>query len=330
MTGLLARRALLIALIASATEAIGAQQAGTLPVVGILWHAGNAEEEASFRGPLLAGFADLGYVAGKNISLDERYAAENAERFVRNARELAASNPAVIVAVSIPSALAAQRATSTIPVVFVPPPDPVGLGLVKSFSHPGGNLTGLSSMALDITSKRIQVLKETLPHLSRLALLVDPPSNYDQERVLAETRGAADLFKLQVEIFEARSPDQIAPAFARMVERHVDAALVQQSPMFFNEKRQLADIAIVHRLPILAPADLFTQEGALMSYGPSWPPMFRRVAWYVDRILKGAKPADLPVERPAVLQLAVNLRTAAALGLTIPNMVLAQAEAVIE
>jgi putative tryptophan/tyrosine transport system substrate-binding protein len=304
--------------------------ADKLPVVGVLWHAANAEEEAAFRGPLREGFAALGYIDGKNIVFEDRYPAEDPERFERLAAELVGLKVDVLVAASIPSALAAQRATKTIPIVFVVNPDPVGLKLVSSLAHPGGNITGQSTVAYDLAAKRVEILKEAIPGLARVALLVNPNISIDKPRLLQEMQPATDKFGLVAEVVEADQPEKLDQVFREMADRRTGAVIVSQNPMFFAARRLVADLALKYRIPAMVPADLFVEAGALLSYGPAWPPLFRNAATFVDKILKGAKPADLPVEQPTVFDLTINRKTADTLGIALPQTLLLRADRVIE
>ena len=306
-----------------------AQSERRSPVVGILWHLGNAQEEDPYRRPLLEGFARLGYEPGKNIVFEERFPNETPELFPKYAAELVSLKVDVLVAVSIPSSLAAQRATSVIPVVFLPPPDPVQLGLVASLSRPGGNLTGFSSMAHDLTGKRLQIIKETLPSLARLAVLTNPLTPQDNQRIIAEIDPIVTRLGFHAEVVEATSPERIEPALAS-VQGKFQAVYMTQNPFFFAQAKRIAELAVKYQLPLFAPADVVVADGALMSYGPNWSSIFRQAANYVDKILKGAKPADLPVLQPTDYDLVINLRTAEAIGVTIPDQILARAERVIE
>jgi putative ABC transport system substrate-binding protein len=309
---------------------VRAQQTNRMPKIGVLWHAANEQEEAAFIAPLRKGFADLGYVEGKNLVLENRYPAEQLERFESFAAELVGLKIDVLVAISIPSALAAQRATSTIPIVFCPIPDPVGLKLVSSLARPGGNSTGVSSMAFDLAAKRVQLFKEAIPKLTRVALLLNSNSPYDVRRAIDESQPAGQLLGLALEAVEARAVGELASAFAALAEKRMDGVIVSQNALYFNERRKIAELALQHKMPTMVPADLFVEAGGLMSYGPDWPALFRKVGRYVDKILKGAKPGDLPVEQPTQFQLVLNLKTAQALGLEIAPEVLSRADRVIE
>jgi putative ABC transport system substrate-binding protein len=306
------------------------EQPRRVPVVGVLWHAGSAEEEAAFSSPLKAGFTELGYIEGKTIVFEERYPAENKERFDAYATELVSLKVDALIAGSIPAAFACQRATSTIPIVLVANPDPVGLKLVSSLARPGGNITGLSAMAFDLAAKRVQLLKESVPDLSRVALLVNPSDPNDGNRLISELQPTADRLTVSFQAFEARSPGELKGVFEKISAGHFSAVVVTQNAMFFNERRQIAEIALANRIPTMVPADVFVEAGALMSYGPSWSAIFHNAAGYVDKILKGAKAADLPVQQPTKFELAINLKTAKALRLDVPPIVIARADRVIE
>ena len=307
-----------------------AQGSRKVPVIGVLWHAGSAEEEKDFSRPLKAGFADLGYIEGTTIVFEERYPSEQKERFDAYAAELVGLRVDALIAGSIPAAFACQRATSTIPIILVANPDPVGLKLVSSLARPGGNITGLSAMAFDLAAKRVQLLKEAIPALSSVALLVNPSDPNDANRLISELQPTADRIQVSFQAFEARSPDELKGAFEKISAGRFGAVVVTQNAMYFNERRQIADIALTSRLPTMVPADVFVEAGAMMSYGPSWPAIFRNAAGYVDRILKGAKPAELPVQQPTKFELAINLKTAKAIGQDVPLTMIARADKVIE
>ena len=308
----------------------GIVAADRIPVIGVLWHAANADEEAAFLGPLREGFLQLGYEPGKNIRFEDRYPGEIPERFDRLAAELVSLKVDALMGGSVPAALALQRATSTIPIIIVANPDPVGLKLVASLARPGGNITGLSTIAFDLAEKRVQLLKEAIPGLTRIALLVNPNVRYDAPRLISEIQPVIDRLHLFVAIVEAGNADEMEDRFAKIAQDEFGAVIVAQNALFFNERRRIAALALQHGLATMVPANLFTEAGGLMSYGPSWPPIFRRAAVYADKILKGAHPADLPVEQPTEFELAVNLRTARKLGLEFPRLFLAQADTLID
>ena len=311
-------------------DAARAQQPRRVPVVGVLWHAASAEEEVAFSGPLKAGFADLGYVEGKTIIFEERYPAEQKERFDAYAVELVGLKVDALIAGSIPAAFACQRATSTIPIILVANPDPVGLKLVASLARPGGNITGLSAMAFDLAAKRVQLLKEAIPTLSQVAILVNPSDPNEADRLISELQPTGDRLQVSFRAFEARSPADLKSVFDVISAGNFGAVVVTQNAMYFNERKQIADIALARRLATMVPADVFVEAGALMSYGPSWPAIFRNAAAFVDRIFKGAKPADLPVQQPTKFELAMNLKTAKAIGKDLPPAMIARADKIIE
>ena len=327
------RRREFIALVGGAAVwpvALTAQQSGTIPRIGVLWHAGNAEAEAAFIGPLRQGFSDLGYIAGKNIVFEDRYSKQDPALFESFASELVRLKVDVLIANNIPGALALQRATSTIPIVFIGNPDPVGFKLVSSLGRPGGNITGVSSQAVDLVAKRVQLLKEAVPGLSHLALLINPATQYEEDRAVSEMKLAADKLQISVEPVLARAADELGRAFSVIAERHFDAVVVAQHAMYFAERKKIAEFALANRLPTMGPGDVFVDEGVLMYYGANWPAMMRQSASYVKRILSGEKPADIPVQQPTKIELVINLRTAKTLRLAIPTMLLARADKVIE
>jgi putative tryptophan/tyrosine transport system substrate-binding protein len=306
-----------------------AQNVKKIPKIGILWHAGSEEEEAIFLGAVRQGFKDLGYVEGQNIRLINTFAAEQYERFNSNAAELVALPVDVLVAVTAPAALAAQRATKTIPVVFVGSIDPVQMKLVESFARPGGNITGLTNLATDLTAKRLEVLKELVPNALRVGQLVNSSNPANASRFIAESQVAAAKLKLAVQPVEVRAPDELERAFS-MIEGHVDAVSVPNDGMFYNERRRISELALTHRVPLMVAYKEAVQFGALISYGPSSTKVYGRVPYYVDKILKGTKPADLPIELPTFFELFINAKTAKSLGITIPPTLLSRADEVIE
>lgn len=327
------RRREVIALICNAAAwpfAVQAQPASRIPRIGMLWHAANATEEAPFLGPFRQGLNDLGYVETNNIALENRFAAEIYKRFDDLASELVGLKVDVLVAVTQPAALAAQRATATIPIVFILVADPVASGLVKSLAHPGGNITGLSQLTFDMSGKRVELLKQMVPSLSRVALVVNPGDPEVTRRTFEESRTAADRLNVTLELVEARSPSDLEQTFSVIVEKKFDGVVVASDPMLFNERQKMSDWAISHKLPTMMFNSLMPRSGGLMSYSANTPALFRRAAAFVDRLLKGAKPTDLPVELPTKFLFVINLRTAKSLGLTIPPTLLAIADEVIE
>jgi putative ABC transport system substrate-binding protein len=311
---------------------VPAQQSGKaarIPRVGVLWHAGSADEEKDYLGVLRKAFNDLGYVEGKNIELDHRFPAEQPDRFRTLARELVESKVDAILAVTAMGALEAKKATSVIPIVFVIVSDPIAAGLVDSLARPGGNITGLSLMTIDLAGKRLALLKEAVPRLARVALLFDPNDPLSQRSLIAY-QNAAEALGLTLRPVEAATPDAIEQAFSTIVQDGADGVVIGGGSMLFNERVRLGSSALEHKLPTQVYIGEMVQYGPLLSYGQDFPDYFRRAAAYIDKILKGAKPADLPVEQPTQFKLVINLKTAKALGLTIPLALLVTADELIE
>jgi ABC-type uncharacterized transport system substrate-binding protein len=307
-----------------------AQQARKMPRVGVLWHAGSVEEEAIYLGAFLDGLKAVGYVEGKTIALEHRFPNEIPERFVSLATELAALKPDVLVAVTRPAAVAAQRATTTIPTVFIVVPDPVGTKLVSSLARPGGNITGLTHIAVELSAKRLAFFKEAFPGASRAALMVNASDPLGMRRYSDESHAAAAALGMIVQPVEVRSLADFEAAFDKIVAQRLDGVLVPADGLFYQGRVQLAQSALQRRLPLVVYSRETLEAGALMSYGADQRAIFRRAAVYVDKILKGERPADLPVEQPTRFEFLVNLKTAKALGLELPPMLLARADEVIE
>jgi putative tryptophan/tyrosine transport system substrate-binding protein len=273
------------------------------------------------------GLRDLGYVEGRNITLEYRFAEGKADRLPELVAELIRLPVDLLVIEGTTAIRPAQHATTTIPIGMAVSGDPVGEGLVASLARPGGNITGLSSRAPEVSGKRLEILKEAVPHLSRVAALWHrdaPVGPY-----IKETQAAAQALGLQLQALEVGSPDALDQAFAAMTRAHADALVVIPSAQFFSDQRVVAELAMTHRLPTMFGQREAAEAGGLMSYGPHYADFYRRAATYVDKILKGAKPADLPVEQPTKFELVINLKTAQALGLTIPPILLFQADEVI-
>ena len=300
-----------------------------IPFVGVLWHAGSAEEEDVYLSVLRKAFRDLGYIEGKNIQLEHRFPAENPDRFRTLARELVESKVDAIIAVSALGAIELKKLTSTVPIVFVVVADPVGLGLVESLARPGGNATGLSLMTIDLSGKRLALLKEALPTLSRVALLVDPTDPFKQRSIKAN-QVAAEALGISIWPAEIAAPNDVEPVFAKIVQDRADGVVIGTGPLLFNLRARIGASVMAHRLPALAYIAEEVPPGLLMSYGQDFPDYFRRAAAYIDKILNGAKPTDLPVEQPTQFKLLLNLKTAKALDITVPPSLLARADEVIE
>ena len=294
--------------------------------VGFLTPVSQSAREELFRHEL----GRLGYVEGQNLAIEYRSADGNFERLPGLAGELVALKADVIVAVVTQAALAARRATSTIPIVMVGVSDPVASGLVTSLARPGGNVTGTSATVADIVGKQLELLREMLPGVSRVAALWNPANPVFQKQQLGETMTAAAALRVQLRLVEARTSDELDRAFTAIAGQRTDALLILGDPMFTLHRARIGELAARRRLPTVSGASEFADAGVLATYGPSFADAYRLAAPYVDRLLKGAKPADLPVERIAKFELVINARTARTLGVTIPQSVAVRAERVIE
>jgi putative ABC transport system substrate-binding protein len=278
------------------------------------------------------GLRERGYVEGQNIVIEYRAADGKLERFPGLATELARLKVDLIVAPNTSAGRAVQQATTTIPIVTIVMGDPVGDGLVASLARPGGNITGTTFLGPELVPKRLELLKEALPRVSRVAALWHPDAYAERttRAMLQETEAAARTLGVQLQLVEVRRPDEFDRAFSTMTRERAEALIVLPSPMLFTERRRIVDLAARHRLPAMYQAREFVELDGLIAYGASIPDLWRRAATYVDKILKGAKPADLPVEQPTKFELAINLKTAQALGITIPSSLLFQADRVIQ
>jgi len=278
------------------------------------------------------GLRQLGYIEGQNIVIEYREAHGNIEQLANFATELARIGVDLIVVPNTPVARAARQATTTIPIVAAAMGNPVADGLVSSLARPGGNVTGLTFLGPELTSKRLQLLKDALPKLSRVAALWhrDAYGARTMSEMLETTEVAAQALRLQYQPVGVRGPAELDSAFFAMIHQDAEAVLIFPSPMFYVERRRIADLALRYRLPSMFIDREFVQVGGFIAYGASLTDLFRRSATYVDKILKGAKPADLPVEQPTEFDLAINLKTAKALGLEISPQLLARADEVIE
>jgi putative ABC transport system substrate-binding protein len=275
------------------------------------------------------GLLELGWIEGQNIAIERRYAENRLERLPELAAELVRLNVEVIVAVGTLGPLAAKRVTSTIPIVMTASGDPLGSGLIASLAHPSGNVTGLSLMVPDIAGKRFQLLKELLPRLGRVAVLWNAANPYPAI-VFKETQAAGQRLGIEVHSLAVRSPDDFDGAFDDTRRYHPDALVEVEDPLTNSLHRRIIEFVEAERLPSLHGVGEEVEAGGLISYGTSLPDLFRRAAGYVDKILKGARPADLPVQQPTKFELVINLKTAKALGLQVPDKLLAIADKVIE
>jgi putative ABC transport system substrate-binding protein len=317
------------ALLASGARA---QRADSVRRIGALsLRAKPSDYDIAFRDAM----RELGWVEGRNLSIEYRWAAGDYSRVPMLAAELVAAKVEVIVTAAAPIIAAAQKATSTIPIVMAAVADPVGSGLIASLGRPGGNITGLTLASSDTGAKRLQLLQELIPGVTRVAALVTrsdlaTPGESTRTLLLKELHFAAAKLGMQLSVTEIQKGDDLPAAFAAMERAHAQAVLVQQTPLISSNQGVVVDLAARHRLPVIYETDLYIPAGGLMSYGPSIPQMYRRAAYFVDRILKGAKPGELPVEQPSKFDLTINLKAAAALGLKVPKTLLLRADRVIE
>ena len=324
------RREIIIALGMLATPiAALAQSSGRIPTIGVLWHAGSAEEEGPYFKALIEGFKELGYVDGRNIVLEHRFPNEIPERFKSMAAHLVSLKVDVLVGVGALTSTVVKNATTTVPVVFVFAPDPVGAKLVDSLARPGANVTGLTTLSVGLIGKRLQYLKETIPKLSRVAFLLNPDA-FNARQVTDEAQTSAAKIGLNVQMFPIRTLEDLKPAFDAMTKARIQAVTATSGGVFYQGRAEISDLALSHRLPTCFHSEEFVEVGSLMSYGPDQKAMVRRATAYVDKIIKGAKPSDLPVEQPTLFDLAVNKKTAKTLGIKFPNSILVQATKVIE
>jgi putative tryptophan/tyrosine transport system substrate-binding protein len=324
------RRAFIMFLAAGAAWPLAAraQQARKTPRIGVLWHAGSAEEEGSNFKALVKGFTDLGYVEGRTAILEHRFPNEVPERFRSMAAELAASGVDVLIAVGANAAPYAKNATTTIPVVFVLVSDPIGSGLVKSLARPEGNVTGISNYAADLIGKRLELFKEIVPGLSRVALLVNSNAQISSVYIDVFKAATANL-GLFGGTYPWRSPDELVPAFDAM-KQGVQALITCPDGAAFTYRNLISRLAIESRLPLSTWSRETLRAGALMSYGADGDAICQRAAVYVDKILKGTKPGELPVEQPTKFEFLINLKTVKAVGLDVPPVLLTRADEVIE
>jgi putative ABC transport system substrate-binding protein len=304
-----------------------AQQPGKAYRIG-LFNAGS-EPPSELRSVIPDALRELGWIEGKNVFFECRYAENRLERLPEFAAELVRLNVDVIVATGTLAPLAAKLATTTIPIVMTTAGDPLGTGLVAGLARPGGNVTGMSLMVPDLGGKRLELLKELLPRVSRVAVLWNGANPYPA-LVFKETQDVGQTLGVQVQSLEVRGPNDFNGAFEAARRQHPDALITIEDPLTLDYRNQIADFAAGHQLPTLHGLREFVAAGGLMSYGANRADLFRRAAGYVDKILKGAKPADLPVEQPTKFELAVNARTATALGFGIPPSILVRADDVIE
>ena len=305
-----------------------AQQTGNVYRIGFLGNS-TAALEANLVGPFREGLRDLGYVEGRNVLIEYRWAEGKYDRFPALIGELLALKVAVIVTAGTPATLAVKKATTSVPLVMSAVGDPVGAGIVPSLSHPGGNITGLTAISTEMDAKRLELLREVVPSVSYIALLWNAASPL---QVLAEkqVQAAAQVLRMRVLSLGVKTEEEIKSALAVMARERPDALLVLADRLLLHHRALIMDFATRHRLPGVHAYRELVEAGGLMSFGPSYADMHKRAAYFVDRILKGAKPSDLPVERPRTFELVINLKAAKALGLTIPQSVLLRGTEIIQ
>ena len=307
---------------------VEAQQGKKVPRIGFLSTLSSADFQSLYsprHDAFRQGLRDLGYVEGKNIIVEYRWAEGKIERLPDLATELVRLNVALIVTATTPGILAIKKASGTIPIVFASISDPVASGFVDSLARPGGNMTGLTILAPELSGKRLELLKESFPNVRRVAILWNPDAEVN---VFKGTQAAASALGLQLHSLEVRTANDFESAFQAAVRDH--ALLTVPTPIVNNHQSGIIQFAAKNRLPAMYAVPEFTDAGGLMSYAPSYTALYHRAAWYVDKILKGAKPADLPVEQPTKFELWINLKTAKQIGVTIPDSVLFRADKVIK
>jgi ABC-type uncharacterized transport system substrate-binding protein len=301
-----------------------AQQPARVWRIGFIAH-----RYEKFYDPLFSGLRELGYIEGQNLIVERRYAQGNAERFKEFAQEMVRLNVDAVIVVTTPAAMAVRNETKTIPIVHPAAIDPVGTGLIASLAHPGGNVTGLAVLNGETSAKRVQLLQEVIPGLSKGAVLWNS-ANPANSLAWRETESAGDKLGVKLTSREVRSLTDFDAAFAAMAEQHPDVLLVIQDALTLENRKAIIDFALQNKLPSMFVGKEWVEEGGLMSYGDRLPERYRRAADIVDKVLRGTKPADIPVEQPTTFELAVNLKTAKAIGLTLPPTFLARADVVIE
>jgi putative ABC transport system substrate-binding protein len=328
---MISRRRFLLTSLAGAVAAplaAEAQQTGKVYRIGFLGNSTPALE-ANLVGPFREGLRELGWVEGQNIVIEYRWAEGNYERLPALVAELLARNVDVIVTAGTPASHAVKKATTSVPLIMVAVGDPIASGLVTSLTRPAGNITGLTSMGDELEGKRLELLRELIPTLSHVAALTNS-ANASLKKTSEVLRVVAKALQINVLVLDVRSPDQLDAAFNAIVQKHPDALLVPGDRVFLTNRVRIVQFTAQRRLPGMHAYRELVEAGGLVSFGPSYGGMHRRAAYYVDRILKGTKPGDLPVEGPTTFELVINMKTAKALGLTIPPSVLLRATHVIE
>ena len=311
------------------TLAVSNQETAKKAHVGVLLLTPRAGAGGTYIDALRGGLRDLGYVEGQNLLLEIRSAEGRPDRLPGLATEILSTRPDVLVTAGSEAILTLKRATAVVPIIMATVMDPVALGITPSLARPSGNLTGLAILSLELTSKRLQLLREAVPQLSRVGVLWNP-DNPGNALVLKEVETAAQALGLRWQGFAAQGPDKLAGAFEAVVGAQCNGILAIEDSVLFSHLTRIVELAARYRLPAMYAFRQFADAGGLMSYGPNTPDSFRRAAVYVDKILKGAKPADLPVEQASKFELVINLRTVKALGLTIPQSLLVRADEIVQ
>jgi len=304
-------------------------QQGTMPLIGFL-DTRTPDVVVSRVNAFRQGLKEAGYVEGESVAIAYRWAENKYERLPELVTDLVRRQVAVIVAVGVPAIFAVKAATTTVPALFILAEDPVGLGLVASLAHPGGNLTGINFLSAEVTTKRLEFLRQLVPHAARIALLVNPSDATRTEVTLRDAEAAARTLNLQIEAFNASTVDEIDAAFEKSAREKFDALFVETTPFLSVRFVQMAQLAMFYRLPVAHYERGFTEAGGLMSYGADISEAFRQAGVYSGRILKGEKPSDLPVVQSSKFEFAINTHAARLLGLTVPTQLLATADEVIE
>ena len=315
-----------VAVVISMPSICGAQQPTTIARIGYLTPTSQPAREDVFRQELQR----LGYVEGKNIAIEYRSANGRFELLPQLAAELAALKVDAIVAVVTQAAVAAKQSTATIPIVMIAVSDPVQSGLVASLGRPGANITGTSALTAQLVGKQLELLREMLPKASGVAALWNPANTVFQKQQADEAKASATRLGIRLSFFEVRTGDELDPVFAEIAKQKMNALIVLGDPVLYAHASRIGNLAARHRIPAVAGAREYINVGGLVAYGPTFTDNYRRAATYVDKILKGTKPADLPVEQPTTFELVINARTAKSLGITIPNSLVMRADEIIK
>jgi putative tryptophan/tyrosine transport system substrate-binding protein len=319
---------LLVGLALASVHLVEAQQPKKIPLVGVLI-AGSPTSMATRINAFQQRLRELGYLEGQNIVVEYHYADGKYERITALADDLVRSKASVIVTWAIPVTQVVKNATSTIPIVMAGGGNPVETGLVASLAKPGGNITGLATIQNELTGKRLELLKESFPKISRVAMVLNPEGQVPTQGY-EQLKSVAQSLKISIESFEVRKPNEIDKAFAAIVKNRMDALLLESDPAFNVNRAKVIALAVKTRLPAMYPERRWVEDGGMIAYGTDLIEVARRAAIFVDKILKGATPADLPVEQPTKFELVINLKTAKQIGLTIPQSVLYRADKVIK